>query len=171
MKDAYRNVVEKTYPSSHVNGETLAQSREVIPLLFALPLTVATLVLVLMPLFLLLGLVADQTLSSSLAMSTKLLFAGLIAISWGVSGALTIQSFHIALLARKGKYRRDLVKGYGVEVVVSGMLALIPYVTLYFLTDHETVLITFLSNLLSFGLGLVGGGFLHIWLNRKSRQE
>ncbi|WP_148301803.1 hypothetical protein [Sneathiella glossodoripedis] len=106
LKDAYRNVLKRTYPHNKVSGRSIQESQTTNPYLFGIPFVIAALVLVLMPLLLLFQIITKDLFVTEVASNFHVLLSGMGTFLWGGVGALTAIAVTVARLVRKRSYLR-----------------------------------------------------------------
>lgn len=168
LKNAYRDVVERTYPTSKISGKTLVESQQPNTLLWGLPMIIAALVLVVLPAFMLLQVMAGQSLTARISHDTVLIVGGLIAFTWGIAGGLSFLTVLIAAAIRRGSFTRHMATGMGLQAMMGGLAGLISYAMFIFVSSGHNVTGDIVNALIAFGAGLLGGGGTYLIISRKS---
>ncbi len=168
LKNAYRDVVERTYPTSKINGKTLVDSRQPNGLLWGIPMIIAALVLVVLPAFMLLQVLAGQLLQPQLSRDMVLIIGGLITFTWGIAGGLSYLTALIAAAIRRGSFNGQMTTGMGLQAMMGGLLGLISYTVFILLSSENDVTGDIANAMIAFGAGLLGGGITNLIISRKS---
>ena len=124
LKNAYRTVVSATYSQSKVNGKSISDSSTPISLLWALPLVISSLVLVVLPCLLLVRSLVQRMFVDDFSSELMLSIGGAAAFIWAACGALVCVAFLMALEAKNKRYVRDSNRDIAVRAVVGGVLGL-----------------------------------------------
>lgn len=171
LKDAYRNVLKRTYPHNKVSGRSIQESQTTNPYLFGIPFVIAALVLVLMPLLLLFQIITKDLFVTEVASNFHVLLSGMGTFLWGGVGALTAIAVTVARLVRKRSYLPGKIAGVGLIGAVGGVLGLT--ISLVFDQQHFIVgqNLAYLKAMAAYLTGCVAAFCLHSRISRKKRSE
>lgn len=103
LQAAYRKISAATFAASGVNGTTLQDSAAGAPLLWAIPLSISILIIMVFPLLLLARHLSGEMFTDEFAADLIWSFGLLAAFLWGTVGALSLLTLNIGLAVR---YRR-----------------------------------------------------------------
>ena len=168
LKDAYRNVLDRTYMQNKVTGETLDCSQQSNPYLFGVPLSIAALIMVAMPALLLLKVLAEQTLHPTIISDFEILIRGIMAFVWGCVGGLSYIALMITKLVRRGAYEPRLVNGIGVTWALGGLCGVISFIILQYMGVPGGMIIDYAQGIGAFLLGLIAGKIVNMVIGRNS---
>ncbi len=167
LKDAYRNVLSRTYPENFVTGQSISRSQKSNPYLFGIPMTIAALVLVVMPLLMLFQIIADRQFAPEMAESFKLLLNGMHSFVWGAVGSLSFIAINVTRLVRRRSYLPSRIAGVGMMSATSGILGIFLFVALSHQDLIEGTMLNYVQAIAAFGAGLLCSGCLQSVLSRK----
>lgn len=168
LKDAYRNVLARTYAQNKITGETLSYSQQSNPYLFGVPLRIAALVLVVMPALFLLKVVSEQALLPAVLPDFQLLIRGVMAFVWGCVSGLSFIAILITRLVRGGTYQPCLVKGTGMTWALGGICGMMSFIVLHYLSPLTGVMVDYALGAGAFILGLLVAKAVNMTISKYS---
>ncbi|MBL4907029.1 MAG: hypothetical protein JKX94_06215 [Sneathiella sp.] len=164
LRNAYRIVASKSYQNTGINGETLSDSRSDISLLWAVPLYIAGLTLVVFPLVLLGRSLSTRMFVDDFSDEMTFIMTAIVAFLWGSVGALSYLAWGVAKLAKTYTYQTGCIRDVGLRATLGGVLGIIVFLGLSSFISIDSIVPDMTIGILSFFSGLASSiiyAFLH----------
>lgn len=121
LQAAYRKISAATFAASGVNGTTLQDSAAGAPLLWALPLAIAILTIMVFPMLLLARHLSGEMFTDEFAADLIWSFGLLAAFLWGTVGALSLLTLNIGQAVRHRRFDGGVRYSPGLRGALGGL--------------------------------------------------